>query len=315
MMEQNAESNRTIFVGGIPGYLKKGDIFKLFSKFGKIRNIKLQYRPEAPHLNKGFCILKMQKTQHAQTIISYRQIPLPGGRFLVCKPYLQGKKLQDAILCHDKRRLILKQLPPTMTETTIRQFCEEHFGPVELVFIFQSDDRLVTYSQGKKKTASVTFVSGHQVDAVFGSIDLHERILNVEGASLLAQRFIFQPNTVENYENHSQNVRDFSEGVPNTNHKKPISRDQPSPSNPEKVELDTRPSPETEIFIRDLAHVHDNIRFNLVYKRNNRQTSRPMVLERNPLLSPQSSHKEPGVTCTSVQAVHKPVSLRSGPWN
>lgn len=276
-MQQTSESNNKVFVGSVPGYFGKSELANIFRKHGKISKIKLDYKADAPHLNKGFCVLTMQTAQDAARIIKIHEFHVSGGRYLVCKPYLQGQKLQDEILHHDKRRIILKQIPPEFTEHLIKSYFENNIGQVEVVFIYQTDDHTAFSRYSRKwRSGSVTFYSTADVEKLFRFDQyLQETTVILNGHHISVQRFKFQPipdDVLHDHKdrqlinNHKRNLYERKAShVPRKNQKEEIPF--------EKMEFHMDKGQRIELAIRTLDHQDANLRFNVLKPQINRNNS------------------------------------------
>ena len=96
-----------MFVGGVPGYFGEADIKRVFGHLVKIRNIKLPYKQDGSNLNKGYCILALKSQSDVVQLTNVGQIYVGNGRYVYCKQFLQGQVLQDEMMRHDMRRVIL----------------------------------------------------------------------------------------------------------------------------------------------------------------------------------------------------------------
>ncbi len=182
-----------VFVGSIPGYYREADIYELFAPFGNILAISLSHKLDQPELNRGYCILAMNTALEAKRIIQTKQIHIGNGRYVICKPYLQGHQLQEEILRHDQRRVILKQLPSDLAEEEIKNFFDYWVGPVEIVFIYESDDRCPTTTTNRRvRTASVTFFNPNDAQSLFPDPLIEERLISINGRPIKIQRFKYQ---------------------------------------------------------------------------------------------------------------------------
>ncbi len=182
-----------VFVGSIPGYYREADIYELFAPFGNILAISLSHKLDQPELNRGYCILAMNTALEAKRIIQTKQIHIGNGRYVICKPYLQGQRLQREILKHDQRRLILKHLPDDLNEYYIKEYFEAMAGRVEVVFVYQPDHPNSDPLDFKRvRTASVTFHEVKSVDRLFSSPTETERMIGIDGRLVKIQRFRYQ---------------------------------------------------------------------------------------------------------------------------
>ena len=272
MWKDDPRTSSKVFVGSVPGYFSKSNILTIFSKLGQVKKVKIDSRNDNPNNNKGYCILTMQDTYQAQAIIGMKTINIGGGRYLVCKPYLRGQQLQNEIVLHDKRRIILKKIPIEISEQAIRDFCESRFGPVEVVFIFESDNQTVkALNKKRKNSASVTFIFNEDVDALFENCEQEQGIyLQICGYRIYAQRFIYQPpestiahSTYQNYIK-SSNI---------TGSRKQVIFESANSKGNITGSKNFNCSPEIDVgkvdgYIRDLNHKKENICFNILLKRH-----------------------------------------------
>lgn len=185
-----------VFVGSIPGYFREEDVRAVFAPYGQITAVRINFKADNPQLNRGFCILTMREPLVAARLIHTKQIHIGNGRYVICKPYLQGQQLQEEIVRHDLRRVILKQLPADMGEEEIKTSLEAVAGPVEVVFVFESDERCPQNTQVRRvRTASVTFYCPQQAQSLFPRPELHERYILLQGKPIKIQKFRYQQPT------------------------------------------------------------------------------------------------------------------------
>jgi RNA recognition motif-containing protein len=192
--KNTAGVNDKVFVGSIPGYFREEDIRAVFEPYGYVASVKINFKADNPNLNRGFCILTMRNPAVAARLIHTKQIHIGNGRFVICKPYLHGQQLQEEIVRHDLRRVILKQLPAEIGEEEIKESLEAMVGPVEVVFVFESDERIPTSALVRRvRTASVTFFSPEDAQRIFERPDIYEIYILLQGKPIKVQRFRYQP--------------------------------------------------------------------------------------------------------------------------
>lgn len=194
-MKKSGEGKRKVFVGSVPGYFKIQNILEIFQDWGPVSNIKLDQKSHNPSFNKGFCILTLKYPKDAQKILDQRHFDVGNGRYIVCKPYLKGQRLQKEIESHDHRRIILKHIPLEIHEDKLRLFFEQKIGEVEILFIFSSDyqnnyNKSFEAFSRKWNSASVTFKTNTDVEKIF-SYDsrIQEVSFSIFGHSILVQRY------------------------------------------------------------------------------------------------------------------------------
>lgn len=305
MYQRGGEAGNKVFVGSIPGYFRKSDVVQVFSGWGVISKVKLDYKNDNPHLNKGFCVLTMQSTKDAQMILEQRLFHIGGGRYLVCKPFLQGHKLHEEILRHDRKRVILKQVPAELSEKSIADYFKEHVGPIEVMFIYQPDDQGGFNSFSRRwRSASITFQSQSDVDKLFSfDIMVQETKLLIHGFHVVAQRFKFHTGTEDDLTatvdlQLIHNLRQAPKQKKKNKQKKhPKSK---TVGLLLKSFEDDADSNSNEQIKRELNHKLGNLRFNVLKPQGNRNIS-PMLShlsQRCP--SPQHSLRTKGTAIGSV---------------
>lgn len=182
-----------VFVGSIPGYYREKDVRAIFEPYGIVTSVRINFKAENPSLNRGYCILTFRDPALAAHLIDTKQIHIGNGRYVICKPYLQGQRLQREILKHDQRRLILKHLPDDLDEYYIKEYFEAMAGRVEVVFVYQPDHPNSDPLDFKRvRTASVTFHEVKSVDRLFSSPTETERMIGIDGRLVKIQRFRYQ---------------------------------------------------------------------------------------------------------------------------
>jgi len=182
-----------VFVGSIPGYYREKDVRAIFEPYGIVTSVRINFKAENPSLNRGYCILTFRDPALAARLIDTKQIHIGNGRYVICKPYLQGHQLQEEILRHDQRRVIVKQLPSDLAEEEIKNFFDYWVGPVEIVFIYESDDRCPTTTTNRRvRTASVTFFNPNDAQSLFPDPLIEERLISINGKPIKIQRFKYQ---------------------------------------------------------------------------------------------------------------------------
>lgn len=279
-MKTAQSSNRKVFVGSVPGYFTSSDVAYFIEPFGDIKNIRLDLKSRDPHLNRGFCILTMRYPRDAAKLLKQRQIYIGNSRHLICKPYLQGNDLQSELLLHDQRRVILKHLPHNISEKDIKLYFEQTVGPVELVFIFQTDDQslLGNLQSRRKRTASVTFCHASDASAIFTE-GVQEFSVNIWGIEIRVQKFKYQPPE----ELHPQTELNSEQSSPQSIYLQQNSEfyhmssrsllkvnDRQGSLNFSEKSKNLNHRLNSCLVLRTLDHEEPNMRFNLVLKRNPR---------------------------------------------
>lgn len=287
-MKASQKSSNKVFVGSVPGYYGSSDIAYFISPFGPIKTIKLDQKTDNPQMNRGFCVLTMRYARDAFKLLKQRQVYIGNGRYLICKPYLQGDELHTELIEHDQKRVIIKHLPNDMPESYIQRFFEETVGQVELVFLFQSDDQNIApaHQTKRKRTASVTFFNSSDVNALF-SDGFQEIYMDMWGVELLVQKFKFEPSNESLIKCEIQAPLNINAGpIPRMIEIQPISPNTLKSVKAKRASLQFKnPTAGSSQklnctdALRTLEHEQDNIRFNLVKKASNRENNEPHNLD------------------------------------
>lgn len=287
-MKATQTFSNKVFVGSVPGYYSSSDIAYFISPFGPIKTIKLDQKTDNPLMNRGFCVLTMRYARDAFKLLKQRQVYIGNGRYLICKPYLQGDDLHTELLEHDQKRVIIKHLPNDMPESYIQRFFEETVGQVELVFLFQSDDHNISpaHQTKRKRTASVTFFNSSDVNALF-SDGFQEIYMDMWGIEMLVQKFKFQPASESLIKSEIQGPSNIdAASIPRLIENQLLSPNTIKSIKAKRASLKFKNQTARTIqrlnctdALRNLEHEHDNVRFNLVKKTNNRENNEPHNLE------------------------------------
>lgn len=191
-----SKSHAKIFVGSLPGFMTESQVLEFFSKYGKIDSIDIKPRQDNPNKNAGYCVLQVHNKVSFHKIISFEHLEIFPGRYVVCKPFMKGTELKKATRNLDKRRLIVKLVPSSITEHDLRLYFER-FAAVENIFPFHHDSSPVDSNskakRNKAKTKTLTYsLVFHTVDDANRFYRKHpNNMIEVNGMSLHIEKFVY----------------------------------------------------------------------------------------------------------------------------
>lgn len=198
-------TNYKIYVGGISSQMQAGKLKAYFGSFGWIESVltfnKKTRRvavakdnklppPGTSGLNyeriKGFCIVNAGDSATFERILNHSPHIL-NGRTIQCSEYITGSKLGQANVEKNSRRVIVKNVPPTITDDELKEILESYAGPIEIFFCFQTDNRklILKGKQKKNKTFSVMFKDKRSIQ----TIEENPHLLLPDGSSIFLRKF------------------------------------------------------------------------------------------------------------------------------
>ena len=120
----------TVFIGCLPKNITHEQVYRYFSKFGKISNIKISGKAKAGHgtLDVGSeqAFNQMLRTKHKLF-----------GRDVICRPFLKGEQKRQFVQKLNKKRVFLKGIPKHFSDKKIEGVFSR-FGDVERAYAVRS---------------------------------------------------------------------------------------------------------------------------------------------------------------------------------
>jgi RNA recognition motif-containing protein len=123
--KQKLKDSKTLFVGGFSFTTTHLTIKKIFSKYGKIKKIKMIKNKNGT--SKGYCFILFKSADTVLKVIEQGQV-ICEGRELSCRPILKGKELQDYMEKINQKRVVVDHIP--------KSFCE--MKKTELIRLFKT---------------------------------------------------------------------------------------------------------------------------------------------------------------------------------
>lgn len=154
--------NLSIYVAGIPSQASRSEIKKYFSQFGSIERVvtfedkgrRSIFTGDDRMPIRGFCIVTPRSKHTFDRILEHSEHRF-GDRILACRKYVNGLELQQQNKLLNDRRVILKQVPLSIEEKTLKKTLELIGGQIEMFFAFRPDTELKR--QRKHLTCSAMF--------------------------------------------------------------------------------------------------------------------------------------------------------------
>ncbi len=126
-----------LFVTGLSKETSLQSIHAYFSTFGSVQASLLRKDSGRPGTSYGSCCLLATALQIvAQSIVSHREHFLE-GRLLHVSIYLEGEALQAHNDKINKRRIVVKGIPPGLPLEELKENLEARFGKTESVYYFK----------------------------------------------------------------------------------------------------------------------------------------------------------------------------------
>lgn len=126
------ETNKTVFIGGLPGTASKSSLSSHFRIFGQISEIKLKLDRRS-NLSKGYALITFKERKSYEAAIRAPEQYL-FSRTISCQPFLQGEDLNRYLEDLNSRRLFVKYIPKSFDnqkfENVFKKFGEVDFGYV-----------------------------------------------------------------------------------------------------------------------------------------------------------------------------------------
>ena len=152
-----------IYVGSIPGHIKQSTLLAYFENFGRILRVRMFFRDTTEKVNKGYCHVITDDRSAYDKILAHSPHYL-GKRRLYCSALISGRRLEKHNLYNNTKRIILRNLPPEMTDDDLYVILSE-FGAIEMAYIFKAHG-LMRQNFAFTPTASVQFVDSRVANAL-----------------------------------------------------------------------------------------------------------------------------------------------------
>lgn len=154
-----------LFVTGLSKDTSLQSIQGYFATFGYIQVRLLRKDNSRPGNSYGSCCLLATNSQTvSKNIIAHREHYLE-GRLLHVSVFLEGEALQAHNDKINKRRIVVKGIPPNLLLDVLKQNLEDRFGKIESVYYFKqsptSRGPRSSCCSGRLLTASVVFCRSH----------------------------------------------------------------------------------------------------------------------------------------------------------
>ena len=163
------EQEYKVFVAGIPSTLKFRSLNKYFSMIGPITRIESMnkgkngryqnYSIPDQTCHKGYCVIVTQDLATYHSILNGSHELL--GRALMCTKYLKKGELINHNQSVNQQRLLLKNVPPTLSESNLKKFLEDKYGSIRIIYAFKTQKtkgtQLTVRPNKNLTTYSVTF--------------------------------------------------------------------------------------------------------------------------------------------------------------
>jgi RNA recognition motif-containing protein len=135
------EHEKKVFVAGFHHFTKEQDLRQLFSQFGQIVKIVMNFN--GVKIARGYCIIKFIDKETALRVSKLKDLSL-NGRRLVCELVLKGEKLRKFEEMRDRKRIFISNIPKTVDEQLLRRLLLKHTRLVENLYIVDKPDGKMT---------------------------------------------------------------------------------------------------------------------------------------------------------------------------
>ena len=131
-----------IFVAGVAINTPVKDVTKHFRQYGKDIKVQVHNSYESVTLNsqdymqQGHFILVVGSKRTYTSILAASSHKV-NGRSLMCRPFLTGSDLYRANSISNKKRIIIKHVPFTVSQKSLKALMEQRFGKIENIFPFK----------------------------------------------------------------------------------------------------------------------------------------------------------------------------------
>jgi hypothetical protein len=156
-------SKLLIFVSGIPTGTLVDELEKSFLDEGytvRLHDKRRRPLPRNSHLNMGFCLAEVREPEIFDALKKVKYV-LFRRRHLMVQRYLAGKELHESNSYKNKRRILLKRVPSSLPEASVRQFLAKSFGPISEMYALKPDGKgsspPFSFYKANSKTYSVIF--------------------------------------------------------------------------------------------------------------------------------------------------------------
>ena len=173
-----------IFVGALPGESTENEIIQYFGYFGSIGRVTMFYHREQkiPNklINRGFCHIRLADSLTLDNILSHNHIFQ--GRKILCSIFKKGKLLKQNNNQNDGSRVIVKNIPSTVSEQELQTYIQK-FGKVKLAYFIRNPEAKATHHiYERSKIASIQFDLEESVDELLQKCPIYHgnTILKVE---------------------------------------------------------------------------------------------------------------------------------------
>ena len=129
-----------IYLGSLPGNTTEELIRNHFSKFGKVKNVKLRMSKGSHPKCLGYGKLFLKSPKNCKKVFSTNHHIL--GREIKCEPILSGPELEKKKKNLDQRRVFIWNIPKNVSNTKIEELFKK-FGTIESAY------RVKVQSSGK----------------------------------------------------------------------------------------------------------------------------------------------------------------------
>ena len=149
-----------IFVAGAPAQMEASQLTAYFTSFGVSAKVKpfKSHSVKGKQSGKGCFILEVFDRNTHSAILEHDHY-LVCGRRLLCQPYLRGNMLAAENEDKNMRRVILKFVPRSLSETDLKTLIENTYGKIDCLFAYRPESKILSvgYNSKKFRTYSVMF--------------------------------------------------------------------------------------------------------------------------------------------------------------
>lgn len=164
--ENHADLTYKLFVGGIPRNTTESQLVNHFSRLGSVcaRIFKKQSskcaKPTraANSSHKTYCVVETASEATYAAILALGEHYF-GDRSITCTPYKTGAGLQQHNLNRNERRVIVKNVPGSATDTEVRDILVRLAGPLENFYRYKAESKNKTQTVKKRSTFSAMYAS------------------------------------------------------------------------------------------------------------------------------------------------------------
>lgn len=140
------KSSLFIYVSGIPRGTFVKSIQRCFYTAGYTVMVKSsQLVPMSPkeQLNSGHCLIETESYKSQKNLVQIQYVYFQGRR-LKLEKYLSGSDLCKHNSNNNKRRVLVKKVPSTISEKTVRYILERNFGPISECYALMTSKKSIT---------------------------------------------------------------------------------------------------------------------------------------------------------------------------